>query len=506
MAATADLAASGRQGSGHGVPALPGLMDRHPRLALAAVFLGAFAVLQLGALLAAPRHLGVFDQRFYVATAWDLLTHGVYADGIFDRVDGTQAVPPPGMFLAPLYPLLLAGLMRLDPALLQGAECVVRHLDALDVGRHCAPYRGLVMPVHMAFLAGALACLFASARRLSGSAALAALATLLATGLLWIYLRLLQLAMTESLALLLFALALHALLRTLDGGGRRWAALAGLALGLLILTRPSYQLLMPVLLAALAGAMLLAASRAERWRRAGLALAGCLGLLLPTAPWVIRNAVELGRPAISAGYGPAVLVERLAYNDMGWGEWRRSFVFWLPDIGDDLARRLFGAAAVDRLDWNRPDSFYMVGQDRRQAMLAREGGIDDALGGLLREQVLGKAAKHAAVTLALAWCGLWIGRNALVAILVFLPFGLAAAARAGRLRPVLLWMAPPWLMLIVHAAASVNQERYNLALAFGFSLLAAWGLAALLARRFPAFRGIPGADRARRAIVDQGRE
>jgi hypothetical protein len=398
------------------------------------------------------------------------------------------AVPPPGMFLGPTYPMLLAGLMRLDPALADGAACVVRNLATSAFDLTCPPYRGLILPLHMVCLAGAATFVFASARRLAGSGAVAVLAALFVVGSLWVYLRFLTLAMTESLALLLFAGLLHALLRLRDGGWKA-AGLAGLALGVLLLTRPSHVVLALLLLACGAGLLL---PRGMRRRRAVLFGAFVLGLTLPTAPWVVRNAIVLGRPALNAGYGPAVLVERLAYNDMDWGEWRRAFVFWMPDLGDKLARRWFGAAAVDRLDWNQPGSFYLIGQDRRQQMLARPGGIDAALGEILRDQVFGNPVKHAAVTLALAWNGVWIGRNWMIGVLLLAPFGIAAAYRAKRLQPVLLWMVPAWVMLFVHAGASVNQERYNLALTFGFSLLAAWGALALLGRWNLAFRGIPG--------------
>ena len=64
--------------------------------------------------------------------------------------------------------------------------------------------------------------------------------------------------------------------------------------------------------------------------------------------------------------------------------------------------------------------------------------------------------------------------------------------RAGRLGPLLLYASPAWIMLLVHAGASVNQERYNLALMLGGAIAAAWGILSLAARRIPGLRRLPG--------------
>ena len=54
--------------------------------------------------------------------------------------------------------------------------------------------------------------------------------------------------------------------------------------------------------------------------------------------------------------------------------------------------------------------------------------------------------------------------------------GVRAPRCAGRLTPLLLYAAPAWIMLLVHAGASVNQERYNLSLMLGGAIAAAWGI------------------------------
>ncbi|MFT8242703.1 hypothetical protein [Roseomonas sp. BN140053] len=455
-----------------------GYPARHALLA----FVACFALLLAAGWRERPRDLGYGDQYFYASVAWDLLHHGVYSDGFFDRVDSATAVPPPGMFLGPGYPALLAGVMALDPALRDAAACTVRHLPTSDVSQRCPPYRGLVLPVNMLLVAGALGLLFLAARRVAaGRLAVAATATAIGLLTMLSYARLLGLAMTESLGLFLFAASALGFLAVWQDGRRRDAALTGAAFGLLLLTRPSHGVLAPLLLAALALAALRAPREQRRRRWQGLLL-GAAALAAVTLPWAAHNELVLGRFALTAGYGPAVLVERLAFDAMTPREFGASFLYWLPDFGDAWAERVFGAETVHRLDWNRAGSFYDQGQQDRHAALAQPGSLDDRLPAILRAELARAPLGYAMATVSLAWRGLWVGRYWALAMLVLLPFGLLAARRAGRLGLLLLFAAPSWIMLLVHAGASVNQERYNLSLALGLSIAAAWALVEFAAR------------------------
>ena len=441
----------------------------------------------LGAgLRAPPRDLAYGDQSFYATTAWDLLRWGTFSDGFFDRVDSASEAPPAGMFLGPAYPLLLAGVMALDPALREAAACMVRQTPAGDVAARCPAYRGWVAPLHMALVAGALAFLMAAARRVSGSLAVAWLATAIGLVMALAYVRLLSLAMTESLALFLFSGAALLFLRAVLDSSRGAALLGGLFFGLLLLTRPSHVVLLPLALGALG---FVALRPRLSYPRLGVLAMFALGTAAATLPWAVRNEAALGKFGLTAGYGPAVLVERMAFNEMTPREFGASFVYWLPDFGDGLAERLFGLEAVARLDWNRSGSLYDIGQHRRHAALAAPGGIDGQVPALLRDEVAGRPVAYVASTLSLAWRGLWVGRNAGVVVLLLLPLGLMAARRVGRLGLWALYAAPAWIMLVVHAGASVNQERYNLALILGLSVAAAWAVLSLASRRWPSLRG-----------------
>jgi 4-amino-4-deoxy-L-arabinose transferase-like glycosyltransferase len=128
--------------------------------------------------------------------------------------------------------------------------------------------------------------------------------------------------LTEPLALLL-------LLATLLALDRDRYALAGLLSGLLVLTRPSAQLFVPVV----AAYLLLAAWRRGGWRstgagsepraggfRAGMrrglkpALVFALIAVATTLPWVVRNTVVFGKPVLvtSNGFNLAAIYSPIA--------------------------------------------------------------------------------------------------------------------------------------------------------------------------------------------------
>ena len=84
-----------------------------------------FAALALAIMSQPAKRMMDFDQSFYLTIAYDLARHGVFSNGPFDAVDSTRAAPPPGMFFAPLYPSLVAGVMRLDTRFAAAVACSV---------------------------------------------------------------------------------------------------------------------------------------------------------------------------------------------------------------------------------------------------------------------------------------------------------------------------------------------------------------------------------------------
>src|SRR5262249_10490384 len=159
--------------------------------------------------------------------------HGVFSNGIFDSVDSTKEVPPPGMFFAPLYPALALAVMKLDPRFERAVICSVEVNHGARDGAPCEGYARPTPLVPAAFPpTGVLAIAFAAQIILANrwafwwSAVLAVACLLPDTDLF-------SFVMTESVTFGLYGLFGLALVAALRPGDVRYAGAAGFALGLL---------------------------------------------------------------------------------------------------------------------------------------------------------------------------------------------------------------------------------------------------------------------------------
>jgi hypothetical protein len=227
----------------------------------------------------------------------------------------------------------------------------------------------------------------------------------------------------------------------------------------LSLTRPSFWYLLLATLALGASTMLV-----RRWRRpaAALLLMGVMGLAV-TTPWLMRNQLTFDRLALSGGdYGGRALMQRLAYNDMTLAEFGGAFIYWLPDWGDTLARKVLPPNAYVRLGWDDKQAFYRRGVARMRGDI-EAGVVKSEVDTLLRKEVLSHPVRHARATLALAWRGIFIGKSwGLVAWLC----AVAVLWRGWRARDFDYWRLclPAWFLCLFQAAVSVSIPRYNLLL------------------------------------------
>jgi len=236
--------------SDRAAPARIGLTQRQ----LGLVFAAALAIRILYCLLALRSYTFHADDGHYSEIAANV-AHGQGVSAEFPYLWRHHTA-----FRPPLYPLLLGGAYALFGVHIGVAQ-------ALNV------VLGSLVVVMAAVVAGRLG----GRRAAVVAAVLAALhPALLAND---------GVVLTEPLALLLMLLALWLLLT------RRWL-LAGLALGLLVLTRPSAQLLVPTL------AVLLILQ--ARWRQA---LVMAATAVLVVSPWVVRNVVYFGKPVIVTSNG-----------------------------------------------------------------------------------------------------------------------------------------------------------------------------------------------------------
>jgi 4-amino-4-deoxy-L-arabinose transferase-like glycosyltransferase len=406
-----------------------------------------------------------FDQTFYIGIAYDLIHHGRFTNGYGFESEPQGVRRPPGMRFTPLYPALLAVLARHDPPFSRAIDCVV-HSRGKDMfcPRTAASPRLLQFLMLIAFylLVWGIARAVTASRRIGWIAL--GLALLTAPELL----EYVNYVMTEITALTLATAATYAAVRGLaEPRSARWLALAGALAGLAALTRPAFFYLF--LVSAAVGFVLTALRRpraAALGRWAAFTLAGIVVVL----PWIIRNALVLHDPHLTAGYGPEVLVQRLAFDQMSWAEYRLSFLCWLPD-GNGIGSLLFGPGACHRFQWSdQPDNFYAIGNGPLMSQaLTAAGGWPHMLAYLLHTYVFPHPFKFAMVTISLALRGAWIDHYW---GLILMPLCLWLTCRAFRRCdiPALAVTLPAWFMLLFTAALSVNQARYNLMLIPPFAL------------------------------------
>ncbi len=415
----------------------------------------------------------VADSMLYakiIATLADQLLHD---PGQFNQTLGT--------FFGPVYLVSVAVLAALDADLAAALSCVAKDGAVCDLG-------GLTILFAVQGIAVALTVFFCflAIRRLAvdGWTPWLALVVLLASKSFSNYA---SLILTETAAFFFFALFGWLFARFLTDREVPWwqVAAMGVALAGAVLTRASYLYLAYFMVAVV---VLWARAGAGRsWRAAiGMGAAFALGVAIVLGPWWLRNYVTFDLAGVSGGYGPRVMVERLAYNAMTWREWGVSFIYWLPDFGDGLASALFQEELWKRLTWYGSDSFYMMGRGPFfQEVYAASGQHPSALGYLLREYVWGDLAKHLAVTLSLAARGQWVGKYIGFVGFLMLPVCFWVLRRRGKALPFLVFCLPPYFMLGLYAFVSVNVTRYNVPLIAVFALsiatvlvqAARWGVA-----------------------------
>ncbi len=427
-----------------------------------------------------PLSLSAFDQPFYLGIAHDLMLTGRFTNGFMFDTAGADGAGPSGMRFSPLYPTLLAAAAAIDPTLQRGMTCVVATHDRPDTCPSAAP---LMRVVQFAMLAGFYLLVWWIGGEVGGSLACAWLALGLALIAAPLLMRSVELLMTEMTCLLFCTAAIAAWLAGVRLSQASavtrpqfqphpwlWAAVAGVLLGLTALTRPGFLYLLPfcVLLALLRAVPRWRAQ--DGWRAAAAMAAGGAATL---APWITRNAIVLGRAALTYGYDSHTLVQRIAFDTMTWREYGLAYLCWLPD-GTSLGRRLVGPGACDRFGWDeQPNSFYTLGlRHMLEQTLRAARGYDHHLGYLLHTYILPHVFWHMLVSIPLALRGAylahWWG-------FVLLPVCLWVTVDALRRREgaYLAIALPALFMLAFNASVAVNQVRYNLLLVPAYAVAGA---------------------------------
>jgi len=448
--------------------------DAVPTTMLPRIFL---IVISFAALTAAittrpPKWLSDFDQSFYLTIAYDMNRHGIFSNGVFDTVDSTSEVPPSGMFFVPGYPLLVLGAMKIDARFARAVDCSVEANHQKRQGSDCEGYATPIHIIHAMLLTLGVLAIARCGEIVFASTRVFWIVGLLATGSLVFEADLFSFVMTESLTFSLYSIVMLLAALAWTRGHAAWWALTGLLLGLLCLTRPSFVILIPVLLVLLAvGGRILPVGHGQSTWRSAAAFAAALTLVVGS--WIARNHLSVGKWGLTEEYGSAALVERFAYNDMSAREFLAAFPYCTPGLGELLFDQSHGRDSMHRFVYHTRDSFFHIGRGRRDSLVKEHGRLDPLIGAIVRDEMRENWWRHILVSIPLAWCGMWVGW--IVALLTIPLFAWACARAVGQTRPLLLlYAAPAIVMLGLHAAVANHYTRYNLILIGPLAVGAAW--------------------------------
>lgn len=405
-------------------------------------------------------HIFQGDDLRYISYAVALHEYSVF--GLADK-NHIDHPPQTGNSNAPLYPLLLAGVMKLDQKFSESLICINRQgadkdcpqdFDVMFIIQSVLALLSLLL-IYM------LAYYFSNYRIMGWLAGFFALSSGVFQEYSFNFL-------TENMilpafcALLLFCLLLY------QRGDLSFLVWIGITLGVLTLVRPSYLYLFYSF--ALLFASLWAFQKNHRAGMRFLLLAAVFTVCV--APWAIRNKLQFNSYTLtSGGYAEAILVQRTNYNQMSWPEIGVAMIYWLPDFGDSLAREIFPQKLHARLGWDK-GTYYAQGYGKQIETLSRDlGGHDKILPHLIREEIL--SLKHIAVSIPLALRGTFIAKYwSLIGFIAFITLSVHTVKR--RNYALLVIAAPLFFMVAFHAGLSVSVPRYNLPLIALYALSIAW--------------------------------
>jgi hypothetical protein len=452
------------------------------RLGRSVFGLAVFATLVLTLFLWPAKTLFDFDASHYTTIAHDIDRHGTFSNGLFDDVDSTLAAPRPGMFFGPVYPAMVAAAMQVDARFKRAVVCwVTADARKQDGTKACERYAAPMLVIHALFLALGILAIARAGELMVRDARVFWIASVLATVGVILESELFSFVMTEGVTFGLYAIFTYSCVVAWLSLRPRDCLIAGLALGLLVLHRPSFQILILVALPffAFVAYRALRSVKAAGWRAAMFAL-GCIVVI---TPWMARNTVSLGKLALTEEYGAATIIERFAFNDMTAREFVLAFPYCVPGVGERTVNWLFGEQAMRRFLWSNPDSFFTVGRTRRGDLAKANTSLDAIIGAETRQELRERGWNHLLTSIPLAWCGAWAGGWL---SLLFVPVFLVAAWRAMRRGEwlFLFYAAPAVAMLGLHALVANHYTRYNLALIGPFAIGTAW----VLAERFMSAR------------------
>jgi len=390
--------------------------------------------------------------------------------GYVDRAANFSLIPSGiaqqnGIIFAPLYPGFLNLMMSVDLGVEQAVQCYTAREGGCDVSGLASVYVIQTVLIALEVYFCYLAALFLTKRFwLSLSVMLLVLfAGRMSEYATWL--------ITETWAFLGFISFVTCLAYALKIKDNVVVfLLMGVGLSIAVLTRPSYLYLVYFLILAIPCYWLLIKKEEpkELLFKVGALL---LPFILFVLPWMVRNYSYYGVFGVSAGYGPHILSERVAYNMMSWTEYAVSFIYWLPDFGDSLSKSLFSAELYQKLDFGYPDGYYLYGNNVLRSEIYEQAATEkERISLLLNSYILPDIVKHIMVTLSLSLRGMWVAKYfGFVGVLALIP-GFIQLKKIAGTAPVLFFAFPFFFMVGFNAFVSVSIPRYNVPLVMVYAI------------------------------------
>jgi hypothetical protein len=377
-----------------------------------------------------------------------------------------------------MYPFVVAALMKIDERFARAADCTVESNADVRLVSDCEVYALPALLANAAFLTlGVLSVAF-TAEMIIGGAAAFWLTGIFATAALLPDADLFSFVMTESLTFGLYSIAslAFAWALTIPAAGRFFVA--GALLGLVVLTRTGYFVLLVIVPILIVFAKPHGPVKAIRY-----ALGYFVACVIVLSPWTVRNALSTGHWGLTEEYGSATLIERFAFNDMTAREFFLSFPYCLPAFGQPIVEASFGKLAMDRFVYYTPKSFFHVGRGVRDKLIETHGRLDPLIAEIVGREMKTNWWRHLLISLSLGWCGMWVGGIVGLFLVPALFLGLLRLQDRKVRRLLLLYAAPAFAMLGLHALIANQYTRYNLILIGPFAIGAALLVLTALARQ-----------------------
>ncbi|MEO1924869.1 MAG: hypothetical protein ABGY08_02585 [Gammaproteobacteria bacterium] len=391
----------------------------------------------------------IYDALRYMQYSVNLEEHGSF--GLTKNNSGSITL---GNENTPLYPLLIATTIRFNDDLKKSLICLLKRKS----DESCQLQLDSFVYLQCVLIVITLCGIWLTAVILTKSnivAWVSAIFALLSGELFYFANRFL----TEGLIIPLFSIFILTLCLSFKTKQLRWHAITALILGLLTLTRPEYHYLFLVMFSV---QILFCLIRKNNFFWKSL-LVVFISYYAIVGPWQARNYHHFDNPSLTGNYGGIILAYRAAYNQMSWTEWAVSFVYWFPDCGDSISKKIFPKNYYEKLNFDEGSYFLSGTRQLMEQIKAETDTPDQALGYLLKNEVIGNLFKHSMVTIPLFWRGIFVSKYwGVIGLLCFTIIVFRFRDPANQ--KLIFLSLPAWFLAFLHAFVSVNMPRYNLVL------------------------------------------